>query len=87
MQNRYCAAGLENLAADEELKEGERAEPSRSWGWENQIARLLKEGVVPDLLALVSAFCAAGQPKIQNGYCAAGPENWVPCPHVREVKR
>jgi hypothetical protein len=45
------------------------------------------EGVVLDLLALVSAFCIAGQPKMQNGYCAAGLENLAADEELKEGGR
>ena len=76
-----CAAGRENLVADEPTRsrEGER-ESSRAKPELRLRTRSppppLKEGVVPDLLALLSAFCAAGQPKV--GAAPQAEKIWWP---------
>jgi hypothetical protein len=77
-QSGCCAAGRENLVADELRGRGgeSRAKPelrlrTRSPPPEGGVR------VVPDPLALLSAFCAAGQPAQRCGCCAAGRENLV----------
>jgi hypothetical protein len=62
--------------ADEELRGRESRASKLELGLRTKSPPPLKEGVVPDLLALLSAFCAAGQPA-QNGCCAAGLESLV----------
>jgi hypothetical protein len=47
-------------------REREQRQASRGWGW----------GLAPDLLALLSAFCAAGQPKV--GAAPQAEKIWWP---------
>ena len=64
-QSGCCAAGRENLVADELRGRGSRA-PIRSQGG----------GLAPDPLALLSAFCAAGQSKM--GAAPQAKKIWWP---------
>jgi hypothetical protein len=57
------------VVADEELRERERERESRAkpeLGLGTRSPPPPKEGVVPDPLALLSAFCVAGQRPAQN---------------------
>jgi hypothetical protein len=69
----------------ERERERERAEPSRGAKAEDQITPPPLEGggegAVPDLLALLSAFCAAGQPKV--GAAPQAEKIWWPSDKLR----
>ena len=78
--------------ADEELLraegEGEREQSQAGAKAEDQITPPLEgggEGAVPDLLALLSAFCAAGQPKV--GAAPQAEKIWWPSDKLRGRRR
>jgi hypothetical protein len=65
------------LVADEELRGREsRAKLELRLRTRSTPHPPLKEGVVPDLLSLLSAFCAAGQPKM--GAAPQAQKCWWP---------